>query len=72
MTEEIIKIKHNEYILTLEKTGYTDLDWVDMTIENTKNGRCTAISKFDSDIFYSLLPLIDTDWVDCTEESEQE
>ena len=69
MTEEI-KIKHREFVMTLEKTDLTDEDWVDITLENTKTGHCTAISKPNDDIYYSLISLIDTDWVYDGEEEE--
>ncbi len=69
--EQFIEIKHNDYKITLEKIEYTDFGWTDITIENTKTGRCTALSKLDSDIFYSILPLIDTDWVDGVEDCEE-
>lgn len=41
----------------------TDEDWVDITLENTKTGHCTSVSKLNDDIYYSLISLIDTDWV---------
>ena len=63
MTEEHIKIRHREFVLTLEKTDLTDEDWVDIILENTKTGHCTGISKSNDDIYFSLISLIDTDWV---------
>lgn len=63
MSEQIIKIKHNEFVITLEKTDLTDEDWTDITIENTKTGNCTSVSKLDDDIYFALCALIDTDWV---------
>ena len=68
--EQIIKIKHNEFVITLEKTDLTDKDWTDITIENTQTGNCTSISKHDDDLYFNLCQLIDTDWAYFGVESE--
>lgn len=70
--EQIIKIKHNEFVITLEKTDSTDEGWTDITIENMQTGRCTSASKHDDDLYFNLCQLIDTDWAYFGAEIEEE
>lgn len=70
MSNQIIKIKHNEFVITLEKTDLTDEDWTDITIENIKTGNCTSVSKQDDDLYFNLCQLIDTDWAYFGEDEE--
>ena len=70
MAFQIIKIKHNEFVITLEKTDLTDENWTDITIENLKTGNCTSVSKQDDDLYFNLCQLIDTDWAYFGEDEE--
>lgn len=57
MDRESIKIKHNNYILTLEKNNLTDEGWTDVIIQNIKTGICTNGGINDDDI-YSVLRIL--------------
>ena len=62
-TEEEIKIKDGKLQLTLLKSELCDDGWLDLTIENIENGRCTSYGIEEAEILCALMPLIDTDWV---------
>ena len=62
-TEEEIKIKDGKLQLTLLKNELCDEGWLDLTIENTENGKCTSYGIQEAEILCALMPLIDTEWI---------
>lgn len=70
-TEEMkIKIRDKNLMLTLVKNDLCDEGWLDLTIENIENGKCTSYGIEEAEILQALMPLIDTSWV--LEDSENE
>lgn len=61
--EEEINITDGNLKLNLVRTEFCDDGWLDLTIENIENGRCTSYGIQEADILCALMPLIDTEWV---------